>query len=78
MTIQSYPVQIFPSGEVTPIAGWIGGKAKARIVVEMSEDDWQTDPTKILPNGKTALEDFFDFCKELNLPLGRIGNERFD
>ena len=31
-------------------------------------DDEYPDPAKILPNGKTAIDDFLDFCKELNLP----------
>ena len=33
-----------------------------------SDDERQCDPAKILPNGKTAVDDFLDFCKELNLP----------
>jgi len=32
------------------------------------DDDWQPAPTRILPNGKTPVEDFLDFCKERNLP----------
>jgi len=31
-------------------------------------DERQTDPARILSNGKTALDDFLDYCKELNLP----------
>ncbi|MCL2743143.1 MAG: hypothetical protein FWE67_04760 [Planctomycetaceae bacterium] len=33
-----------------------------------SDDDRQVDPARILPNGKTAVDDFLDFCKKLNLP----------
>ena len=75
-TIQSYPVQIFPSGEVTPISGWIGGKAKAKIVVETFEDDWQPDPARILPNGKTALDDFLDYYR--NQPPTSLTDEEID
>jgi hypothetical protein len=32
------------------------------------DDDGQPDPAGILPNGKTPVEDFLDFCKELNMP----------
>jgi hypothetical protein len=32
------------------------------------DDDGQPDPARILPNGKTAVDDFLDFCKELNMP----------
>ena len=32
------------------------------------DDDRQVDPARILPNGKTAVDDFLDFCKKLNLP----------
>ena len=32
------------------------------------DDDWQPDPARVLPNGKTTVEDFLDFCKGLNLP----------
>ena len=45
------------------------------------DDDWQPDPTQILPNGKTPVEDFLDFCKELNLPSltdKEIDQIRFD
>jgi len=45
------------------------------------EQDLQQDPTKVLPNGKTPVEDFLDFCKELNLPSltdEEAGQVRFD
>ena len=31
-------------------------------------DQPKTESAKILPSGKTAIEDFLNFCKELNLP----------
>jgi hypothetical protein len=36
--------------------------------IDMIDDDWPPDPARILPNGKTAIGDFLDYCKELNLP----------
>jgi len=43
---------------------------RKRIVVESPtvDDDWQSEPARILPNGKTPVDDFLDYCKELNLP----------
>ena len=43
---------------------------RKQIIVEEKlrpDDDWQPDPARILPNGKTAVGDFLDYCKELNL-----------
>ena len=57
MSIQSYPVQIFPSGEVTPISGWTGGKAKAKIVVETFDNDWHPARPKIATQ---APEEFLE------------------
>jgi hypothetical protein len=37
-------------------------------VPKEENDEQQCDPKKILPNGKTAVDDFLDFCKELDLP----------
>ena len=34
----------------------------------MFDDDEYPDPARMLPNGKTAIDDFLDFCMELNIP----------
>jgi hypothetical protein len=49
MTMQSFPVHILPSGEVTPIPNWTGGETEARIVVV---------PTKTEKEQNVAFEDF--------------------
>ena len=76
VTILSYPVHIFPSGEVTPISDWSGGKAEAKIVIETLGEDRRPDPAKILPNGKTAIDDFLDYYR--NQPPTSLTDEEID
>ena len=57
------PTTPFATGEEIEVV--LVGKYKAP---QPLDDDWQPDPARILPNGKTPVEDFLDFCKELNLP----------
>jgi predicted HicB family RNase H-like nuclease len=46
-------------GEIVSVNVGIDAKSKREVT---------PDPARILPKGKTALDDFLDFCKELNLP----------
>jgi len=39
-----------------------------KIAIQSFDVDVPFDPARILPNGKTTVDDFLDFCKELNLP----------
>ena len=68
MTILQYETRVSSDGLITlpPIPEYQGCRVVVRI--EEEDDEQQCDPTKILPNGKTAVDDFLDFCKELNLP----------
>ena len=76
MTIQSYPVHIFPTGEITPISGWTGGKVEAKIVIETLDNDWRPNPARILPNGKTVIDDFLDYYR--NQPPTSLTDEEID
>jgi len=54
---------------------------KVDVKNQSPDGDWQPDPARVLPNGKTAVEDFLDFCKELNLPSlsdEEVDQVRFD
>jgi hypothetical protein len=71
MTMIRYNIQVGANGSImipsTPFA--VGEEVE--IVLQTPKDancGWQPDPARIMPNGKTALGDFLDFCKELNLP----------
>jgi len=70
-----YNIQTGANGSImipaTPFA--VGEKIEVVLRMPKTEDrtlddDWQVDSAKILPNGKTPVEDFLDFCKELSLP----------
>lgn len=75
MTIMQYNVQTGANGSIViPTTPFPFGE-EVEVVLRMPktengslDDGWRPDPAKILPNGKTALGDFLDFCKELNLP----------
>ena len=75
MTMLRYNIQTGANGSIViPTTPFAVGE-EVEVVLRMPQmdddaldDDWQVDPARILPNGKTALEDFLDFCKELNLP----------
>jgi len=75
LPILQYETRVSSDGHITLPPEFFG----RNVVVSMDErtdvnvdqpldDDWQPDPTRILPNGKTPVEDFLDFCKERNLP----------
>ena len=76
---------ISTDGRVTvpPIPDWPGGEANTPVYVRLPvrNDNRQSDPARILSNGKTALDDFLDYGKELNLsPLTdkEVDQTRFD
>jgi len=70
MTTFHFQTHVSESGVITlpPQAGKLYGKAVVVNVDQTFDDDRQIDPARILPNGKTAVDDFLDYCKELNLP----------
>ena len=70
MTTFHFQTHVSESGVITlpPQAEKLYGKVVIVNVDQPFEDDWQVNPAKILPNGKSAVDDFLDFCKELNLP----------
>ena len=75
MPILQYETRVSPEGYITlpPIPEYQGRKVVVQLDTVKDEnqpldDGWQVDPARILPNGKTAVDDFLDFCKELNLP----------
>ena len=83
MTAFHFQTHVSDSGVITlpPQAKRLYGKAVVVNVDQSLDDDRQVDPARILPNGKTAVEDFLDFCKELNLPSltdEEVGRVRFD
>ena len=76
---------ISADGRVTvpPIPDWPGGEANTPVYVRLParNDNRQSDPARILSNGKTALDDFLDYGKELNLPPltdKEVDQTRFD
>ena len=72
----SIPATPFAIGEEIEVI--LTGKSKE---LQPLDDDGQPDPATILPNGKTPVEDFLDFCKELNLPSltdEEVEQARFD
>jgi predicted HicB family RNase H-like nuclease len=64
-----FQTHVSESGVITlpPQAKKFYGKAVVVNVDQSPDDERQLDPARILPNGKTAVDDFLDFCKELNL-----------
>jgi hypothetical protein len=70
MTAIYFQTHVSESGVITlpPQAKSLYGKAVMVNVDQSFDDDEQVDPARTLPNGKTAVDDFLDFCKELNLP----------
>ena len=75
MTMIRYSIQTGANGSITipttPFA--MGEKVEVVLRMPMSEDrtldgDERVEPARILPNGKTPVQDFLDFCEELNLP----------
>ena len=69
MTTFHFQPHVSDNGVISlpPQAEELYGKVVVVNVAKPSDDDWQPDPARILPNGKTPVEDFLDFCKELNL-----------
>jgi hypothetical protein len=84
MTMLQYNVQVGANGSIliptTPLA--IGEEVEVVLRVPKEEySERQCDPARILLNGKTAVDDFLDFCKELNLsPLTdeEVDQAKFD
>jgi len=75
MTTLRYSIQAGTNGSISiPTTPFVNGEEIEVILMEKSgelqpfDDDWQPDPARTLPNGKTPVEDFLDFCKERNLP----------
>jgi len=70
MTTFHFQTHVSDSGVITlpPQAEKLYGKTVVVNIAQPFDDEWQVDPASILPNGKTAIKDFLDFCKELNLP----------
>jgi hypothetical protein len=70
MTMIQYNIHVGENGSIviptTPFA--LGEAVEVVLRTPRDDDAWQSEPTRILPNGKTAVDDFLDFCKELNLP----------
>jgi len=75
MTMIRYNIQTGANGSIMiPTTPFAVGREIEVVLKERYEefpsfdDDKRVEPAKILPNGKTPVEDFLDFCKELNLP----------
>ena len=70
MTTFNFQTHVSDSGVITlpPQAKKLYGKTVVTNVDQSFDVDAPLDPARILPNGKTAVDDFLDFCKELNLP----------
>ena len=56
MTTLTYPVHISANGAVTPIAGWTGGEAEAKVYVEQSETVQRRTPEE----RRTAIGQFME------------------
>ncbi len=73
MTTQQFRVHISADGVIDPIPNWTGGEREVELFVLPPEPT--IDPSKILPNGKTAVEDFLQFCTGI---VGNISDEELD
>jgi len=69
MAMVQYSIHVGENGSVViPATPFTVGE-EVEVVLRTSKDDSrQFEPVKIQPNGKTPVDDFLDFCKELNLP----------
>ena len=75
MTMLRYDIQTGANGSIViPTTPFAVGEQIEVVLLEKYRDDqplddeWRTDPTRLMPNGKTPVEDFLNFCEELNLP----------
>jgi len=70
MTTFHFQTHVSESGVIMlpPQAKKLYGKTVVVNVDQSFDVDVPLDPARVLSNGKTAVDDFLDFCKELNLP----------
>jgi hypothetical protein len=76
MTTFHFQTQVSSGGMITlpPLPEtFYGENVTVKVNVRVEPDEWGDDddgpdPARILPNGKTVIDDFLDFCKGLNIP----------